>query len=199
MSAEAIARAKRALRADCEARRRQASDAAGPTAGEAAAGHFFSAIELPAGCVVSGYWPMRDEFDVVPLLEALHARGHRCALPVVVGRGRPLEFRAWSPGTALVEAAFGTRVPPEDAGRATPDVLLVPMLAFDDAGYRLGYGGGFYDITLAALKAAAGQPLAVGCAFAAQRLDALPFDATDQRLDWVVTERRAMEFHREAA
>ena len=86
MNAEAIARAKRALRGDCEARRRQASAAAGPTAGEAAAGHFFSAIELSAGCVVSGYWPMRHEFDVVPLLTALHGRGHRCALPVVVGR-----------------------------------------------------------------------------------------------------------------
>ena len=199
MNAEAIARAKRALRGDCEARRRQASAAAGPTAGEAAAGHFFSAIELSAGRVVSGYWPMRHEFDVVPLLTALHARGHRCALPVVVGRGRPLEFRAWSPGAALVEAGFGTRAPPDDAERATPDVLLVPLLAFDDAGYRLGYGGGFYDLTLAALRAAGGQPLAVGCAFAAQRLDALPFDATDQRLDWVVTERRAMAFHREAA
>ncbi len=199
MNAEAIARAKRALRAECEARRRQASDAAGPKAGEAAAGHFLAAIEPPTGCVVSGYWPMRDEFDVVPLLEALHARGHRCALPVVAGKGRPLEFRAWSPGAALVEAAFGTRVPPEDAAQATPDVLLVPMLAFDDAGYRLGYGGGFYDMTLAALKAAGGNPLAVGCAFAAQRLDAIPHNGTDQRLDWVVTEQHAMEFHREAA
>ena len=196
---DAVVRAKRALRADCEARRRQASDAAGPKAGAAAVGHFFSAIELPAGCVVSGYWPMRGEFDVLPLLEALHARGHHCALPVVAGKGRPLEFRAWSPGGALVEAAFGTMVPPDDAGRATPEVLLVPLLAFDDAGTRLGYGGGFYDLTLAALKAAGGHPLAVGCAFAAQRVDALPRDGTDQRLDWVVTERRAMEFHREAA
>ena len=191
---DGIVRAKRTLRGTCEIGRRAAGRAAGAGAGAAAVGHFLAAIEPPAGCVVSGYWPMRGEFDVRPLLEALHGLGHVCALPVVLGRGRPLEFRVWSPGDDLAEAAFGTRVPRADAPLATPRFLLVPLLAFDGRGYRLGYGGGFYDRTLAALAADGAKPIAVGCAFEDQRVDALPVGATDRRLDWLVTETRAMGF-----
>ncbi len=185
-----IVRAKRDLRGPCEARRGAAARAAGARAGIDAVGHFLAAISLPEACVVSGYWPMRDEFDVRPLLAALHERGHPCALPVVMGRGLALDFRAWKPGDALVEAAFGTRVPSDDAPVLTPQMLLVPMLAFDDRGYRLGYGGGFYDRSLAALK----SPIAVGCAYEAQRVDDLPIDDHDRRLDWIVTETRILEF-----
>ena len=185
-----IVQAKRALRGPCEARRGAAARAAGERAGIDAVGHFLAAVTLPEACVVSGYWPMRDEFDVRPLLGALHERGHPCALPVVMGRGLPLVFRAWKPGDDLVEAAFGTRVPSADATVLTPGLLLVPMLAFDDRGYRLGYGGGFYDRSLARLK----SPIAVGCAYDAQRVDALPVDDHDRRLDWIVTETRSLEF-----
>ena len=188
-SDEDIPRAKRALRASCEVLRAEAGRAAGPRAGAAAAAHFFAAVNPQAGCVVSGYWPMRDEVDVRPLLRELHDRGHPCALPVVNGRGQPLDFRAWSPGDPLVDAAYGTRAPAEDAAPMTPELLLVPMLAFDDRGYRLGYGGGFYDRTLATLKA----PIAVGCAYDAQRVEALPIDDHDRRLDWIVTEKRSLE------
>ena len=184
-----IVRAKRELRGPCETGRQAAARAAGARAGKDAVEIFLTAFTPPAGCVVSGYWPMRDEFDVRPLLREFHDRGHPCALPVVIGRGQALAFRAWSPGDPLVDAAYGTRVPPEDAAQMTPELLLVPMLAFDDRGYRLGYGGGFYDRTLATLKA----PIAVGCAYDAQRVEALPIDDHDRRLDWIVTEKRSLE------
>jgi 5-formyltetrahydrofolate cyclo-ligase len=199
MSDDEIALAKRGLRIDCEARRETACHHAGANAGTSAVKHFFGAVEVPAGCVVSGYWPMRHEFDVRPLLEAFHERGHVCALPLVVGKGQPLEFRVWSPGADLVEAAFGTRVPPESAPMVTPTLLLVPMLAFDGHGYRLGYGGGFYDRTLDGLRAVGLTPLAVGCAFHGQRIATVPVNATDQRLDWVVTERGASRIVAEAS
>lgn len=199
MSDDAIALAKRGLRGDCEARRQIASGDAGPQAGAHAVSHVFAAMAPPDGCVVSGYWPMRHEFDVRPLLEAFHERGHVCALPAVVGNAQPLEFRVWTPGATLVEAAFGTRVPPEDARVVMPTLLLVPLLAFDERGYRLGYGGGFYDRTLNRLRAAGPAPVAVGCAFEGQRIDAVPVNTMDQRLDWLVTERRAVPFNAQAS
>ena len=199
MSDDKIALAKRGLRIDCEARRENACHHVGANSGAGAVKHFFGAIDVAAGCVVSGYWPMRHEFDVRPLLEAFHERGHICALPLVLGRGQPLEFRVWSPGAPLVAAAFGTWVPPETAPVVTPTLLLVPMLAFDERGYRLGYGSGFYDRTLDGLRAAGLAPLVVGCAFHGQRIDAVPVNATDQRLDWVVTERGVSRIALEAS
>jgi len=149
-------------------------------------------VRVPAGAAVSGYWPMRSELDPRPILTALSARGHPLCLPVVAGKARPLVFRAWHPGDALVAGGYGTQVP--DAGQevVVPHLLLVPLLAFDRAGYRLGYGGGFYDRTLAALRAA-GPVVAVGLAFCAQEVDTVPHDATDARLDWIVTEAEAIE------
>lgn len=187
---ERIVQAKRDLRVAAEVRRKAAAEAAGASAGANAVAHFLAAITPPEACVISGYWPMRDEFDVRPLLTALHERGHPIALPVVLGRGRALEFRAWKPGDDLVAAAFGTQVPGADAAVLIPRLLLVPMLAYDDRGYRLGYGGGFYDRSLAAL----GSPMAVGCAYDGQQIDVVPVDVHDQRLDWIVTESRSLEF-----
>ncbi len=199
VAAQSIAEAKRAARAFARQRRRAACEAAGPLAGEAAARNFLAAIEPPPGCVVSGYWPLDDELDPRPLLEALHARGHVCGLPVVVGKGRPLVFRAWAPGQRLVPAVLGISVPAEEAPEVTPEVVLAPLLAFDGRGFRLGQGGGYYDRTLAALRTLAARTgaapvLAVGMGFAAQRLARVPSGEADQRLDWVVTERAAQEF-----
>ena len=137
------------------------------------------------GRPVSGYWPIGTEIDPRPALEAL-ARHGPVGLPVVEGRTRPLAFRRWRPGEALVPGGFGTSVPKADAP-ITPEVLIVPLLAFDRRGHRLGYGGGFYDRTLAALRAC-GPVLAVGFAFAAQRVEALPTEPTDAALDMIVTE-----------
>jgi 5-formyltetrahydrofolate cyclo-ligase len=138
--------------------------------------------------VVAGFAPIGDEIDVLPLLSTLSADGHPCALPVVVGRGAPLAFRAWTPGMALIEAQFGVGVPPASSPEVRPSVVLVPLLAFDGAGQRIGYGAGFYDRTLQALRRD-GEVLAIGIAYADQQIESVPVDGNDARLDLVVTER----------
>ena len=137
---------------------------------------------------VSGYLAMQDEMDVLPAVLILAANGWQGCLPVVVGKGRPLQFRAWSPGGKLTDGVFGTRHPAEGAEDVRPDLLLVPLLAFDRAGYRLGWGGGFYDRTLAELRNSGTPVTAVGVGYSAQEVDAVPRDQYDARLDWVVTE-----------
>lgn len=186
-----LAEQKEELRRASEARRRDAARATGVDAGARMAEHFLDALPLPAAAVVSGYWPIRGEIDPRPLLRMLRDRGHRCALPVVVGRGRPLVFREWRPKMLLEAAGYDISVPPEDAAEVTPGLLLVPMLAFDARGYRLGYGGGYYDRTITALRAADPAVIAVGAAFAVQEIAGVPYDERDARLDWVVTERGA--------
>lgn len=177
-----------------EAKRRRAAAAAGEPerAAEALRDRVLEAVDFPEGCVVSAYWPMVSEIDARPLMQDLHGRGHPIGLPVVIARGRPLVFRAWRPGDTLEPAGFGTRVPSADKPELEPRVLIVPLLAFDRAGYRLGYGGGFYDRTLARLRRA-GQALAVGVGYAAQESAEVPRGADDQALDWVVTEAEAIE------
>jgi len=140
---------------------------------------------------VSGYWPMGDEFDVRPLMTRLCERGHVSALPVVVARGEALKFRRWQPGDRLTQAGFGTHEPGADAAVVVPDIVLAPLLAFDTAGGRLGYGGGFYDRTLEALRAA-GRIIAVGVGYQAQWVAEIPSGDNDQKLDWIVTEERAI-------
>lgn len=179
---------KHALRRAAQERRRTASDAA-PDAAVSVAAHVRALATRcagPAG-VASGYLPVRGELDPRPAMAALAALGWRLALPVVVGRALPLVFRPWHPGAATVAAAFGLEVPAEDT-EVVPDLLLVPMLAYDLRGHRLGYGGGFYDRTLAALRAARPATCAVGIAYAGQRVSTLPDTETDMRLDAIVTE-----------
>lgn len=181
---------KTALRAEAKRRRGEAASLA-PAAAEAVCAEVLAAVPFPAGCAVSAYWPMRDELDPRPLMHRLAGRGHPIGLPVMAGKGRPLVFRAWRPGDALEPGGFGTQVPAPDRPEVRPRVLLVPMLAFDRTGYRLGYGGGFYDRTLAGLRAD-GDALAVGIAYAGQEVDDVPHDGNDQRLDWIVTEAEAI-------
>jgi 5-formyltetrahydrofolate cyclo-ligase len=151
-------------------------------AGLALAGHVLRGCPPPPGAVVSGFWPLGEEIDIRPLLHALHDRGNCVALPVTPRRGQALTFRVWQPGDVLVAERFGTMRPIGDI--VVPDVLLIPLLAFDAAGGRLGYGGGFYDRTLPGL---AGR-FRLGCAFAAQQVDAVPVGPYDMRLDAVATE-----------
>lgn len=141
------------------------------------------------GRVLSGYMPMRTEIDPLP---AMAAHQGPVGVPVIVAKAQPLRFREWTPGCALVAGEFGALIPAE-GGWLEPQVLIVPLLAFDARGYRLGYGGGFYDRTLEGLRAR-GAVLAVGFAFAAQEVEAVPIDATDQRLDMIVTEREVRRF-----
>jgi 5-formyltetrahydrofolate cyclo-ligase len=180
---------QRARRAAAE--RRAAAFAAHPEAGAALARRFHDAVHLPRGAAVSGYWPLAGELDIRPLLHQIHDQGHPIGLPVVQGKGLPLRFRRWSPGMDLVQGSFKVLTPPEGEPEIVPDVLLVPLLAFDRAGYRLGYGGGFYDRTLEKRRheAHSGHPvIAIGMAFAAQETEDLPRGPFDQPLDWIVTE-----------
>jgi len=173
---------KAALRPAAATRREAAHD---PAAERAANAALAALLRAHAPAALAGYMPIRSEISPLPAMEALAGQTRLC-LPVVVGKGRPLSFRAWAPGEALVEGAYGARVPAADQP-VTPGALIVPLLAFDRAGTRLGYGGGFYDRTLEALRAA-GPVLAVGLAFTAQEVPAVPRAATDQPLDAVVTE-----------
>ena len=172
--------AKRDARATAFARREGLDTRA---AGQALAQHVLRDCPPPPNAVVSGFWPLGPEIDTRPLLLALHDRGHRIALPVTPKRGEPLTFRGWQPGDVLVPERFGTMRPIGEI--LVPDVLLIPLLAFDAAGGRLGYGGGFYDRTLAALPGR----FRLGCAFAAQQVDAVPVGPYDIPLDAVATEQ----------
>ncbi|MDX1711829.1 MAG: 5-formyltetrahydrofolate cyclo-ligase [Rhodovibrionaceae bacterium] len=187
-----LAEIKKDLRKTAKARRAEAAKAA-PQAGEEVAAQVLGAFDLPQGAPVSGYWPMGDELDIRPLLTALAERGHEIGLPVVVQAGAPLVFRRWRPGDELIPAGFGTQVPQPEQPEITPRVLFVPLLAFDRRGFRLGYGGGFYDRTLARLSADGGAT-AVGVAYAGQEMEAIPRDDYDWPLDWIVTEREALHF-----
>lgn len=137
---------------------------------------------------VAGFWPLRDEIDLRPLLTLLNARGVTVCLPLMVGDGAPLEFHRWAPGDKLVSGDFGVMEPTAEAPSLIPAVLLVPLLAFDRAGRRLGYGGGYYDRTIALLHGS-GPVSVVGAGYAAQEVERVPVDPWDQPLDAVLTER----------
>jgi 5-formyltetrahydrofolate cyclo-ligase len=153
-----------------------------PGAGEALAGHVLAAAPVNPS-MIAGFWPMGDEIDTRPSLHALHQAGHRILLPVTPRRGEALSFRPWQPGCAMQAGRFGTQHP-ATSETATPDWLLIPLLAFDSAGNRLGYGGGYYDRTLAGLPAA----FRLGIAYAAQLVPAVPVGATDIGLHAIATE-----------
>ena len=130
------------------------------------------------------YWPIRDEFDGRPFVATLRARGVTPALPVVVGKDRPLEFRAWMEDEALVAGGFGLAYPASGAG-LHPDALVIPLLGFDRDGCRLGYGAGYYDRTLAAMQP---KPLLVGVGFECGRLATIYPQPYDVPMDAIVTE-----------
>jgi len=186
---------KKAARQAATLRRDAAHRALAARAPARVAVHFASTFRLETGVAVSGYWPGRSELDLRPLMGRLEEAGHPIGLPVVMGRGRPLLFRRWRPGDRLEPRAFGLMEPPATAPEMAPRVLLVPLLAFDREGYRIGYGGGYYDLTLASLRAR-GEILAIGVGYAAQGVASLPHGAHDERLDWMVTEEGAIAFDR---
>jgi 5-formyltetrahydrofolate cyclo-ligase len=159
-----------------------------PGCGATLAEHVLREVPPPIGAVVSGFWPMGQEIDIRPLLHALHERGHPIVLPETPKRGNPLIFRLWRPGGVLVPERFGTMRPTGEV--LLPDFLLVPLLAFDRRGNRLGYGAGYYDRTLADLP----SRFRLGVAYATQELDDVPSGPYDARLDAVATERGVIFF-----
>jgi 5-formyltetrahydrofolate cyclo-ligase len=149
-------------------------------------------LAIAPGVVVSGFMPLKSEINPLPLLRKLAAKGARLALPVVAGRGKPLIMREWAWGEPLASGVWGIREPQPEAAVVDPDILLVPLLAFDRAGHRIGYGAGYYDMTINRLRAL--KPVtAIGIAFAAQEVAKIPTTARDARLDLVLTEREIID------
>lgn len=180
---------KAAARAEAFARRKLAHQTRGLT--DAAA--LIAALASHRGAVLAGYMPMRTEIDCLPAMAAHIATGTggRVCVPVIPGPAMPLQFHEWTPASRMVEGAFKALVP-EDGAELVPTVLIVPLLAFDRRGFRLGYGGGFYDRTLEGLRAR-GPVTAIGFAFAAQEVAEVPTEPTDQPLDLIVTEQGAIQ------
>lgn len=182
---------KQALRVRARKMRLVADQKEGPVAAAAAASNLLSRLDeigVRPGAVIAGYWPIATEIDDRPLLARLHERGCVCALPLVAARAAPVVFRRWAPLDEVEPGEHETWQPLASAPEVVPAALIVPLLAFDAAGWRLGQGAGYYDRTLAALRAAA-PVVAIGMAYAAQRFDAVPHGPLDQRMDWLLTDQ----------
>ena len=150
-------------------------------------------IRVARGAIVSGYMPIKSEIDPLPLLRKLAAKGARLALPAVMARGKSLAFRAWSPDDRLLMGPLGILEPSPAATEIVPDIMLVPLAAFDCQGHRIGYGAGHYDFTLAHLRKVKAVT-SIGLAFAAQEIEAVPALSHDERLDYVLTETKVFDF-----
>jgi 5-formyltetrahydrofolate cyclo-ligase len=150
-------------------------------------------ISISPGQIVSGFMPMKTELNPMPLMRKLAAAGAQLALPVIDRRGTPLIMRAFKIGDALKGGQWGIREPLPEAPQVDPDILIVPMAAFDRAGHRIGYGAGYYDMTIRALRARK-KVVAVGVAFAVQEIPRVPATERDERLDFLMTERETISF-----
>jgi 5-formyltetrahydrofolate cyclo-ligase len=178
---------KSALRASQKVVRKAAAERYGAAAAQALRDHglAFTGVRSPAA--ISAFFPIGDELDPMPLLERMMGEGYSVCLPVMEGKGKPLVFRAWKPGDDLATVTWGIREPLASAPVVEPDIVLAALLAFDDRGYRLGYGGGFYDRTLARLRAIKPSAVVVALAFDELHVDAVPHNDYDERVDWVLT------------
>jgi len=172
--------------------RRDAIPAAERTQGaEAIAARAFP-LAIKPGTIVSGFMPLKTEINPLPLMRKLAAAGAHLALPCIASRGNPLIMRAFAFGDELASGQWGIREPKPDAPEAAPDIMLVPLLAFDRTGHRIGYGAGYYDMTIA--KTRAMKPvIAAGIAFAVQEIEQVPVTPRDARLDLVLTEREVID------
>jgi 5-formyltetrahydrofolate cyclo-ligase len=150
-------------------------------------------IAVPRGAIVSGFMPLKSEINPLPLLRQLADAGARLALPCIAGRGKPLIMRAYAFGDEFARGQWGIREPLPSAAEVDPDILIVPLAAFDKTGNRIGYGAGYYDMTINALRAKK-TITTIGIAFAAQQFPAVPATERDERLDLVLTEKETFDF-----
>jgi len=188
---DTVSELKSILRKDALMRRDAIPAAERAQAAEAIAARAFPLAIVP-GTIVSGFMPLKTEINPLPLMRSLAAQGARLALPAIDGRGKPLIMRAFAFGDELASGQWGIREPKADAAEVAPDILLVPLLAFDRTGHRIGYGAGYYDMTIARLRAI--KPVvAVGIAFAAQEIGEVPVTPRDARLDLVLTDREIID------
>jgi 5-formyltetrahydrofolate cyclo-ligase len=183
---------KSSLRTAALAARDALSDAQRAAAGEALARRGLP-FEIKSGAVVAGYSPIRGEIDPAPLMRKLAGEGARLALPVITARGKSLIFRTWNPRDRLLPGPLGILEPSPAAAEIHPDIVLVPLAAFDRAGHRIGYGAGHYDRTLAQLHKSKGFA-AIGLAFSGQEVATVPALQHDVALDYVLTETKAFDF-----
>lgn len=183
-----ITDAKARLRVAAKTRRALLSPEARQIAGVAVAGLGLDFLpERPvAGAIVGGFMPIGEEISPLPLMARLHGEGYRLALPVMMGKAQPLQFRTYAPGDRLVAAVWGIREPGPEQPVVEPDIIVAALLAFDGRGYRLGYGGGYYDRSICALRSVKSL-LTIGLAFDQQRVDAVPHLDYDEPLDWILT------------
>jgi 5-formyltetrahydrofolate cyclo-ligase len=183
---------KARLRAEALARRDALPAAMRAAAAEAIAARPFP-LPIERGAVVSGFSPMKTEINPIPLMRKLAEAGAQLALPTIAGRGKPLIMRAWNFGDPFKAGQWGIREPVAEAPEIAPDILIVPLAAFDRSGHRIGYGAGYYDMTINALRAK--KPVtAIGIAFATQEIPQVPASERDARLDLVLTERETIDF-----
>jgi 5-formyltetrahydrofolate cyclo-ligase len=192
MSHATAALSKADLRASALATRDALSGESRASAADAIAARGLP-MALPPGAVVSGYSPIRSEIDPGPLLRKLESCGARLALPCITARGQSLKFRLWHPGERLLSGPLGILEPSPAAAEITPDIVLVPLAAFDRVGHRIGYGAGHYDRTLAQLRKSR-SVTAIGLAFASQQVKTVPALQHDVALDYVLTETRIFDF-----
>jgi 5-formyltetrahydrofolate cyclo-ligase len=188
---ETISNQKAELRTAAQMRRDALPAYARKAAAEAIAARAFPLATAPGG-IVSGFMPLKSETNPLPLMRKLAEAGAQLALPAIAGRGRPLIMRTWQFGAPLDRGQWGIREPKADAPEVDPDILLVPLLAFDRAGHRIGYGAGYYDMTIHRLRGLKAVT-AVGIAFAAQEVPKIPTTERDERLDLVLTEREVID------
>jgi len=186
-----VSKTKSELRTEALAKRDGLSVDHRAAAAQAIARHA-GCVELSAGTIVAGFSAIRSEIDASALMQAFGARGASLALPVAVERNQPLIFRAWTKETRLVRGMYGIFEPSSDAEDVEPDIVLVPLAAFDRRGHRIGYGGGYYDRTLSHLRKSK-KVVAIGVAFAVQEIDDAMRDAHDEPLDLVLTENEIID------
>ncbi|HEY1475083.1 MAG TPA: 5-formyltetrahydrofolate cyclo-ligase [Pseudolabrys sp.] len=184
--------AKATLRAAALARRDALPVAERQAAAETIASRAF-AVPIKPGLIVSGFSPMKTEINPIPLMRKLADAGAQLALPAIAGRGKPLIMRAWKFGDPFKAGQWGIREPMPEAMEVTPDILIVPLACFDRTGHRIGYGAGYYDMTINALRARK-KVVAIGIAFAAQEIVRVPATERDARLDLVLTEHETIDF-----
>ena len=179
------------LRSDALARRDALAPALRAAAAESIAARNFP-IGIAPGAIVAGFMPMKSEINPLPLMRSIARAGARLALPVVAGRGKPLILRAYMFGEPLAAGVWGIREPMPEAPEVAPDIVIAPLAAFDRTGHRIGYGAGYYDLTIAGLRA--NKPVvAIGIAFSVQEIASVPATPRDARLDLVLTEREVID------
>jgi 5-formyltetrahydrofolate cyclo-ligase len=197
-NAEAAPLSKSALRAGALARRAALTSEQRAAATAAIAARVKAVLAVLKPRVIAGYVPIRSECDPSAILERARASGIAVALPAVVDR-QSIAFRLHEAGAPLAPSGFGTMAPGADAPVADPDLILVPLVGFDRRGHRLGYGRGYYDRAIAAARANGRRVPLVGLAFSVQEVEAIPAEAHDVRLDWVVTEKETLELRSKLA